>query len=62
MKRTRLSRLVEARGLKMCWLARKIGIHRSNVSRWVAGTRPIPDAHRTKLAALLGVDPDTINN
>lgn len=35
------------------WLADRLGVQRANVGRWIRGEKPVPEAHREKILALL---------
>jgi len=46
--------IIERRGVKRVWIARKLGIHPANITNWIKG-KPIPNKHKAKLARLLRV-------
>ncbi len=51
----RLKEVIEDKGLKQCWIARKLGVSRQTVSNWIRGeTRP-RDKDKLRLAKLLDI-------
>lgn len=59
---TRLSELIESRGLRHLFLAEKLGLSRSAFSRLVTGRRAIRRAEAIVLADLLGVDEEALQS
>jgi DNA-binding transcriptional regulator YdaS (Cro superfamily) len=60
---TALAAILARTGHKQAWLADKLNLHPSSVSRWVLGKRPIPRRYAQVIADALGVkaedlDPD----
>jgi DNA-binding transcriptional regulator YdaS (Cro superfamily) len=56
-KRTALARILAETGHKQAWLAKRLNLHPSSVSRWVLGKRPLPLRYVQDIADALGVDP-----
>lgn len=50
-----LATIIDERGLKRSWIAQKIGVSRSAVTRWADGDWPIPPKRAAQLAELLDV-------
>ena len=57
---TRLADILAQTGHKQAWLAKKLSIHPSSVSRWVLGKRPIPRPYVQAIAEALDVDPSRL--
>jgi transposase-like protein len=56
-------KLVLHPAINMAWLAREVGVNRSTVARWVAGTRNIPNERISQVAGvLMTMMTDTIAN
>jgi plasmid maintenance system antidote protein VapI len=53
---TKLKKLILQRGLKQNFIADKIGLECSVVSRFVTGKREISDEWASKIARVLGVE------
>lgn len=51
-----LRRQLELQGRMSSWLARQVGVSKSSMSRFVAGTRSVPGAEARLISALLGSD------
>jgi DNA-binding transcriptional regulator YdaS (Cro superfamily) len=54
---TALASILAETGHKQAWLATKLNLHPSSISRWVLGERPIPHRYVQRIADALGVDP-----
>lgn len=50
-----LATIIDERGIKRSWIAEKIGVSRSAITRWADGDWPIPPRRAEELAALLNV-------
>jgi transcriptional regulator with XRE-family HTH domain len=57
---TGLGQLLEDRGIRPSWVARKIGIDPAAVTRWSKGQNPIPQHRLEAMAALLDVEPESL--
>ena len=55
--RTALATILAETGHKQAWLAERLNLHPSSISRWVLGKRPIPRRYVQAIADALGVDP-----
>lgn len=53
---TALGEILAETGHKQAWLASKLNLHPSSVSRWVLGERPIPRRYVQAIADALGID------
>ena len=53
---TAFAAVLDAQGRRLAWVAQRLGVDSSTVSRWRSGDRPIPMRRREQLAAILGVD------
>lgn len=53
---TALAAVLDAQGRRLVWVAERLGVDSSTVSRWRSGDRPVPERRRSQLAAILGVD------
>lgn len=49
--------ILEEKGQKQAWLARRLNLDPSSISRWVLGKRRIPPRYVGDIADALGVDP-----
>lgn len=58
--RTALADILAETGHKQAWLATKLNLHPSSVSRWVLGKRPIPRRYVQSIADALNVDPQRL--
>jgi hypothetical protein len=56
-RETALAVILAETGHKQAWLAEKLNLHPSSVSRWVLGKRPIPSRYVQAVADALGVEP-----
>jgi transcriptional regulator with XRE-family HTH domain len=57
-----LKELINVRGVKQKWLAKKLGVSEVTVSNWCSGkTMPNPD-HIEKLSAILEVEVNVLKN
>lgn len=54
---TPLATILDRQGRRLAWVAARLGVDASTVSRWRSGDRALPAARRTQLAAILEVDP-----
>ena len=54
---TAFAAVLDAQGRRLVWVAERLGVDASTVSRWRSGERPIARRRREELAAILGVDP-----
>ena len=57
---TALAAILAETGHKQAWLAKKLNLHPSSVSRWVLGKRPIPRRYVQAIADALGVEPERL--
>jgi DNA-binding transcriptional regulator YdaS (Cro superfamily) len=57
---TALAAILVKRGHKQAWLAERLNLHPSSISRWVLGKRPIPRRYVEAIADALGVEPDEL--
>jgi DNA-binding transcriptional regulator YdaS (Cro superfamily) len=55
--RTALAAILAETGRKQTWLADRLNLHPSSVSRWVLGKRPLPRRYVPAIAEALSVDP-----
>jgi len=58
--RTALAVILADTGHKQAWLAEKLNLHPSSVSRWALGKRPIPRRYVQAIADTLGVEPQRL--
>lgn len=58
---TALAAILAETGHKQAWLAKRISLHPSSVSRWVRGSRPLPPRYVGPIAAALGVEPEKLS-
>ncbi|HET6447606.1 MAG TPA: helix-turn-helix transcriptional regulator [Conexibacter sp.] len=58
--RTALAAILDETGRKQTWLAERLNLHPSSVSRWALGKRPIPRRYVQAIAEALGVDPQRL--
>jgi DNA-binding transcriptional regulator YdaS (Cro superfamily) len=56
-RETALAAILAETGHKQAWLAERLNLHPSSVSRWVLGKRPIPRRYVQAIADALGIDP-----
>lgn len=54
--RTALDAILREQGRRFVWVAARLGVDASTVSRWCSGDRPIPSRRIEELAAVLGVE------
>jgi len=54
--RTALGTILDRQGRRLVWVAGRLGVDASTVSRWCSGDRPIPARRLGELAAVLEVD------
>jgi Helix-turn-helix domain len=52
---TALAGVLRGQGRRLAWVAGRLGVHASTVSRWCSGDRPIPERRLLELAGVLGV-------
>lgn len=57
---TSLARVLEVQGRRLIWVAARLGVDASTVSRWRSGERPIPEQRLKQLASVLGVAPEQL--
>jgi transcriptional regulator with XRE-family HTH domain len=57
---TPAQRVIQEQGRSIAWIARKLGMDRTYVSRIIAFRRPMPPGFAESLATLLGVPVDFI--
>lgn len=48
-----LKLIIESRGIKQAFLAKKLGISKALVNQWTKGLTPIADKHKIELKSLL---------
>lgn len=53
---TALATILGEQGRRLGWVAQRLGVDASTVSRWCSGERPISESRREQLAAVLEVD------
>ncbi|MBS1871164.1 MAG: helix-turn-helix transcriptional regulator [Actinobacteria bacterium] len=58
---TALAGILAETGHKQAWLAERLNLHPSSVSRWVLGKRPIPRRYAQSIADALGVEPHKLD-
>ena len=58
--RTALAAILEETGQKQAWLAKKLNLDPSSISRWVLGKRRIPQRYVPDIARALGVEPQRL--
>jgi DNA-binding transcriptional regulator YdaS (Cro superfamily) len=58
--RTALADILAETGHKQAWLAKRLNVHPSCVSRWVLGKRPLPLRYVQDIADALGVEPERL--
>ena len=54
---TALAAVLDAQGRRLVWVADRLGVDSSPISRWRSGERPISELRRLELAVVLEVDP-----
>lgn len=52
-----MAAILDETGQKQAWLAKKLNLDPSSISRWVLGKRRIPQRYVPDIADALGVDP-----
>ena len=52
--------LLEARGTRQQWLAHKLGMKESTLSRYLGGSRPAPEGFYERIADVLHVPVDFV--
>jgi len=52
MEKEELIRLLNERGIKQTWVAKKLGITRGRVNQWVKDVNDIPDKYKIELKHL----------
>jgi plasmid maintenance system antidote protein VapI len=57
--REQIEEWLASEGRKKGWLAKQIGVDRTTLSQWLAGSYRPGEASRIKLQQLCGVHPDT---
>lgn len=57
---TALAVVLEEQGRRLSWLADRLGVDSSTVSRWRSGDRAIPRGRIPELARVLGVPPEDL--
>jgi len=57
---TPLAAVLREQGRRLVWVAARLGVDPSTVSRWCSGDRPIPGVRLRELAAVLGVSVDVL--
>lgn len=55
MEAEKLRSLIEDKGIKQTWIARKLGITKVQVNQWVSGKAGIPEKYLEELKKLLGI-------
>jgi len=50
-----LETLIDERGIKRSWLAQRMAVNRSTVTRWAQGKIPVPVERVQELARLTGI-------
>ena len=58
---TPLAAVLREQGRRLVWVAARLGVDPSTVSRWCSGDRPIPGVRLRELAAVLGVSVDVLS-
>ena len=59
---TPLARILLEKGPRQDWVADRLHVHPSVVSRWVRGKRRIPEHYLPKLAEILGVSTEDLQS
>ncbi len=57
---TALAAVLDEQGRRLSWLADRLEVDSSTVSRWRSGDRAIPPARIVQLARVLGVAPEDL--
>lgn len=60
---TAFGRAIDARGIRLAWIADQLGVDPSTVTRWRSGERALPPARLQQISSLLarlGVTPDEL--
>jgi DNA-binding transcriptional regulator YdaS (Cro superfamily) len=55
--KTALAEILTETGHKQAWLADRLNLHPSSISRWVLGKRPLPRRYVQLIADVLKVEP-----
>lgn len=58
--RTNLEAVMTVQGRKQRWLADRLGVHESEVSRYMNGSKPMPVELVQQAAEILGVPPELL--
>ena len=60
--RTALAVVLDEQGRRLAWVASRLEVDASTVSRWCSGDRPLPARRRVQLATILGVGADDLRD
>lgn len=53
MESKELKQIIESRGVKQTFIAKKLGISKALVNQWIKGHTPIAERHKIELKSLL---------
>lgn len=53
MESKELKQIIESRGIKQTWIAKKLGVSKALVNQWVKDTTPIAEKQKIELKSLL---------
>jgi len=53
MESKELKEIIESRGIKQTWIAKKLGVSKALVNQWVKNTTPIAENQKIELKSLL---------
>jgi len=53
MEAKTLSFIIQNRGIKQTWIAKKLGVSKGLVNQWIKDKTPISDRHKIELQKLL---------
>ena len=54
--------VLREQGRRLVWVAGRLGVDPSTVSRWCSGDRPIPGVRLRELAGVLGVSVEVLGD
>ena len=55
MESKELKQIIESRGIKQTFVAKKLGISKALVNQWMKGHTPIAERHKIELKSLLNM-------
>ena len=53
MEAKTLRAIIQERGIKQTWIAKKMGLTRALINQWSKGSVPIPEKHKEELKRIL---------